>query len=74
MTWITYPLPTTAAWATSDTVSYEYDNADELTSVTDFNGHQITIGNTADGLSDLQSLGSSGDTVPLVTTTPTARR
>jgi RHS repeat-associated protein len=62
-TGITYPLPSTATWATSATVSYGYDNADLLTSVTDFNGHKITIGNTADGLSNSQALGSTGDTV-----------
>jgi len=63
LTGITYPLPSTATWATSDTVTYGYDNADDLTSVTDFNGHQITIGNTADGLPNSVSLGSSGDTI-----------
>jgi hypothetical protein len=26
---ITYPLPSTATWATSDTVTYGYDDADE---------------------------------------------
>jgi RHS repeat-associated protein len=60
---ITYPLPSTATWATSDTVSYGYDNADELNSVTDFNGHQISISNTPDGLPDLADLGSTGDTI-----------
>jgi RHS repeat-associated protein len=66
VTGITYPLPSTASWATSDTVSNGYDDADELTSVTDFNGRQITIGNTADGLPDSEALGSTGD---IVTTT-----
>jgi RHS repeat-associated protein len=60
---ITYPLPSTAAWATSDTVSYGYDNADLLTAVTDFNGHQIAINDTADGLPYSQTLGSTGDTI-----------
>jgi RHS repeat-associated protein len=60
---ITYPLPSTATWATSDTVSYGYDHADLLTSVTDFNGHTTTIGNTGDGLPSSQTLGSSGDTI-----------
>ncbi|MGO8956657.1 MAG: phage tail tip lysozyme [Streptosporangiaceae bacterium] len=63
VTGITYPLPSTAGWATSDTVSYGYDNADQLNSVTDFNGHQITVGNTPDGLSNSVTLGSSGDTI-----------
>jgi RHS repeat-associated protein len=31
--------------------------------VTDFNGHQITIGSTADGEPKSQTLGSSGDTI-----------
>jgi RHS repeat-associated protein len=60
---ITYPLPSTATWATSDAVTYGYDNADQLTSVTDFNGHQIIIGNTADGLPSSESLSSTGDTI-----------
>jgi RHS repeat-associated protein len=64
VTAITYPLPSAATWNDgNDTVSYGYDNADELTSVTDFNGHQITIGNTADGMPNSAALGSSGDTI-----------
>ena len=47
----------------TDTVTYGYDNADQLTSVTDFNGHQITIANTADGLPNSMALGSTGDTI-----------
>ena len=60
---ITYPLGSGASWATGDTVSYGYDNAGELNSITDFNGNTITIGNTADGLPNSLSLGSSGDTI-----------
>ncbi len=63
VTGITYPLPATASWASTDTVGYGYDNADLLTSVTDFNNHQISIGNTADGLPNSDALGSSGDTI-----------
>jgi YD repeat-containing protein len=63
VTGVTYPLPSTATWATSDTVSYGYDDAEQLTSVTDFNGHEISIGRTADGLPDSVILGASGDTV-----------
>jgi len=63
VTRITYPLPSTATWASTDAVTYGYDNADELTSVTDFNGNQITVGNTADGLPGSAVLGSSGDTI-----------
>jgi RHS repeat-associated protein len=60
---VTYPLPPSATWATSPTVSYTYDNADLLTGVTDFNGNQITIGNTADHLANSATLGASGDTI-----------
>ncbi|HEY3906371.1 MAG TPA: RHS repeat-associated core domain-containing protein [Streptosporangiaceae bacterium] len=63
VTGITYPLPASATWATSSTVNYGYDNADLLNSVTDFNNHQISVGNNADGLTNSLGLGSSGDTV-----------
>ena len=62
-TGITYPLPSTATWATTHTVSYGYDHADLLTSVTDFNNHQIAISNTADGLPYQETLGSTGDSI-----------
>jgi RHS repeat-associated protein len=62
-TGITYPLPSAATWATTHTVSYGYDHADLQTSVTDFNNHQITISNTADGLPYQQTLGSTGDSI-----------
>jgi YD repeat-containing protein len=61
-TGITYPLPALATWATTDTVSYSYDHADLLTSVADFNNHQINISNTADGLPYQETLGATGDT------------
>jgi RHS repeat-associated protein len=63
LTEVTYPLPSTATWASTDTVSYGYDHADELNSMTDFNGHEISIGDTADGRPDSASLGSTGDTI-----------
>ncbi len=63
VTGITYPLPAGATWATSSTVNYGYDNADLLNSVTDFNNHQISVGNNADGLTNSLGLGSSGDTI-----------
>ena len=63
VTSITYPLPSSATWATSDTVSYGYDNADRLSSTTDFNGHQVVITETADGLTASQTLGSTGDII-----------
>ena len=62
-TGITYPLPASASWAATDTVSYGYDHADTLTSVTDFNSHQITITPNADSLPATETLGSTGDTL-----------
>jgi RHS repeat-associated protein len=60
---ISYPLDG-ASWADgNDTVAYGYDSADEMTSVTPFNGSVIDIGNTADGLPDSETLGESGDTI-----------
>jgi RHS repeat-associated protein len=63
VTSITYPLPASATWATTDAVTYGYDHADQLTSATDFNGNQITIGDTVDGLPSSATLGSTGDTI-----------
>ena len=63
VTEITYPLPSGASWASTDTVGYGYDNADLLTSVTDFNSNSISISNTADGLPYSETLGSSGDSI-----------
>ena len=74
-TGITYPLPATATWATTDTVSYGYDHADNLTSVTDFNSHQISMTPNADSLPSSETLGSSGDTIATTydpTDTPSA--
>jgi RHS repeat-associated protein len=62
-TGVTYPLPASATWATTDTISYGYDHADNLTSATDFNGRQISITPTADGLTGSETLGSTGDTI-----------
>jgi YD repeat-containing protein len=44
-------------------VAYGYDNADRLTSVTDFNDRTISIENTADGLPSPETLGASGDSI-----------
>jgi RHS repeat-associated protein len=63
VTSITYPLPSAATWATSDTVTYGYDHANEMTSVTDFNGNAISITNTADGKPSSEGLAATGDTV-----------
>jgi RHS repeat-associated protein len=60
---VTYPLPSTATWASTRTVSYTYDNAGLLATVTDFNGQQIGIGDTADGSPNPVTLGSTGDTL-----------
>jgi RHS repeat-associated protein len=60
---ITYPLPSSASWATSDTVSETYDHADLLSSVTDFNNHALSIGYTADGTPNSVGLGATGDTI-----------
>jgi YD repeat-containing protein len=63
LTGITYPLPGTHSWATTSTVNYGYNNADQLTGVTDFNDHQITITPNADGLTATASLGATGDII-----------
>jgi RHS repeat-associated protein len=60
---VTYPLPSTATWASTDTVSYTYDHASEMTGVTDFNGNQVAVTSTADGSPDSVSLGSTGDSI-----------
>ncbi|HEY1620069.1 MAG TPA: RHS repeat-associated core domain-containing protein [Streptosporangiaceae bacterium] len=74
-TGITYPLPASATWAATRTVSYTYDHADQLTGLTDFNNNQIAIANTADGLPKSQALGSSSDSINISydnTDTPSA--
>lgn len=63
LTGLTYPLGTAATWASSDTIAYGYDNADELDSVSDFNGTASRIANNPDGLPTSLSLGSTGDTL-----------
>ena len=62
-TGITYPLGSGATWATTDTVAYTYDHADQMASVTDFNGHTSSYTTTADGMPSALTLGASGDTV-----------
>jgi YD repeat-containing protein len=61
ITGITYPLPSTATWATSNAIGYGYDKNDMLASVTDFNGNQITISNNSDSLPARETLSSTGD-------------
>jgi RHS repeat-associated protein len=63
VTGITYPLGSGATWASTDTVTYSYDHADQLASVTDFNGHTSNLTVNADGLPTAFTLGASGDTV-----------
>lgn len=60
---VTYPLPVTATWAASDTVTYGYNNQDVLNSVTDFNAHQISITNNGNSLPSSETIGSAGDTI-----------
>jgi RHS repeat-associated protein len=60
---ITYPLPSAATWATSDTMTYGYNKSDVVNSVTDFNGHQISITNNGDSLPLSETLASTGDTI-----------
>jgi RHS repeat-associated protein len=63
LTTLTYPLGAAATWATGDTVSYGYDNADELNSISDFNGTTSSLTSTPDGLPHVLSLGTTGDTI-----------
>ena len=60
---ITYPLPATATWATTHTVSYGYTTADALNQVTDFNGNTTTMVINGDSLPTSETLGTTGDTV-----------
>jgi RHS repeat-associated protein len=60
---IGYPLPASATWAASRSVTYGYDNADLLASATDFNSKQLIITRTAEGRPASISLGSTGDTL-----------
>ena len=56
-TGITYPLPATATWATSDTVGYGYDHADQLTSSPTSTATRSASPTTADGLPASVTLG-----------------
>jgi RHS repeat-associated protein len=44
-------------------VTYGYNKTDVQSSITDFNGNQITISNDGDGLPSSETLGSTGDTI-----------
>ncbi len=72
---ITYPLPASATWATTDTISYGYNTQDVLNSVTDFNGRQISITNNGNSLPSSETLATTGDTISYTydqTSTPSA--
>ena len=60
---VTYPLGSGATWASSQTVADGYDEAGNLTSVSDFDGNASPITNTADGLPSSVALGGSGTTL-----------
>jgi RHS repeat-associated protein len=62
-TGITYPLPSSATWASSDTVAYGYDDDDVLHFVTDFSGKQIAFTDNSDGEPSEESLGTTGDSL-----------
>jgi RHS repeat-associated protein len=62
---VTYSL-SGASWASTPTIVYQYDHADDITLVTDFNSNISRIGYTADGLPTTLRFGGSG---PTVTTT-----
>lgn len=56
---ITYPLASGPTWSTH-TVAYQFDKADDLTVVTDFNGSNTHIDYDADGLPTALHLGTGG--------------
>jgi RHS repeat-associated protein len=62
---VTYSL-SGASWASTPTIIYQFDHADELTLVTDFNSDISRIGYSSDGLPTTLRFGGSG---PTVTTT-----
>ncbi len=59
---VTYALGG-ATWDSTPTIIYQFDKADDITLVTDFNGNISRIGYTADGLPTTLRFGSSGPTV-----------
>jgi RHS repeat-associated protein len=57
---ITYPLPTTTnTWVTSPVISYGYDNAGNITDVSDFTGKATTTSYNKDGLPVITSFQQS---------------
>ena len=60
---VIYSLPSSATWASGDTVTYGYTKADVLNAVTDFTGNQIAITSNGDSLPTSEAFGSTGDTV-----------
>ena len=71
---ITYPLPASATWATTDTVNLTLDKVGLLTQVSDFNGNPINIGYTADGQPNSAGLAAPAIPSPPPSTTPTCPR
>jgi RHS repeat-associated protein len=64
---ITYPLGSGATWASTDTVINQFNGANQLYRVTDFNSKLTRIGYSADGLlTSIQFGSSSGPTVSTV--------
>lgn len=63
VTSIAYPLPAAATWASSDKVTLSYDDAGNLSAVTDFNGNKLAITESHDNLPTAVTLGSTGDTI-----------
>jgi RHS repeat-associated protein len=59
---ITYPLASGPTW-TTHTVAYQFDQAEDLTVVTDFNGSNSHIVYNADGLPTTLHLGTGGAVV-----------
>jgi RHS repeat-associated protein len=62
-TGITYPLPASATWAATSTVTLVYDSVGMLSSVTDLGGNQMTVTRTGNGQPAIVSLGATGDTL-----------
>ncbi len=59
---VTYPLAG-ASWASTDAITYGYDSADQMSSITTFTGRTSTVTVSPDGLPTAVTLGTSGDTV-----------
>ena len=56
------PLPA-ATWATTDTLTYAYDSAGQLSALSDFEGNTTTIADSPLGQPVAMTLGNTGDSV-----------